>query len=192
MKLYSLKGHEARPASGGVNVAKTLSQTVVFWGVFLFVLPAGIYWLEEYLGLAEWRFSHPAGQILGVLLFIAAGSLGVTSSMIMAVRGRGTPMPTDCARELVILGPYRYIRNPMALAGLAQGVAVGLFLGSPAIVFYSLCGGPAWNVLVRPWEELDLEQRFGEPFRRYRAAVRCWIPRILPYRGNDVEFPTMR
>ena len=116
------------------------------------------------------------------MLFVLGGALGLTSGAVMAVRGRGTPLPADCPRELVVAGPYRFVRNPMAVAGLAQGVAVGIFLGSPVVVAYALAGGPAWHLLVRPWEEADLERRFGEPYRRYRAAVRCWLPRFPGYR----------
>ena len=61
--------------------------------------------------------------------------------------------------------------------------AVGVFVGSPLVVLYALAGGPVWNAFVRPWEEADLERRFGDPYRRYRAAVRCWVPRLTPYRG---------
>ena len=82
---------------------------------------------------------------------------------------------------MVVTGPYRYVRNPMAVAGLTQGVAVGLWLGSPAVVLYALAGGPLWNTFVRPWEEEDLVTRFGEPYRRYRERVRCWIPTIRGY-----------
>jgi protein-S-isoprenylcysteine O-methyltransferase Ste14 len=112
------------------------------------------------------------------------GSLGLTSSVIMAVRGRGTPLPADCPRELVVAGPYRYLRNPMAVAGLAQGVAVGIVVGSPAVIVYALVGGPVWHVFVRPWEEEDLERRFGEPYRLYRAAVRYLLPRFPGYRPS--------
>jgi len=31
---------------------------------------------------------------------------------------------------------------------------------------------------VRPLEEVDLEERFGADYRRYRDSVRCWIPRV--------------
>jgi protein-S-isoprenylcysteine O-methyltransferase Ste14 len=34
-------------------------------------------------------------------------------------RGRGTPLPVAPPRELVVQDPYRYIRNPMALAVVA-------------------------------------------------------------------------
>jgi protein-S-isoprenylcysteine O-methyltransferase Ste14 len=118
----------------------------------------------------------------GGILFVLGGLLGLTSGLVMAVNGRGTPLPTDCARELVVVGPYRCIRNPMAVAGLTQGVAVGVFLGSPAVIAYALLGGPVWDLFVRPWEEADLERRFGGRYRRYRAAVRCWLPSLPGFR----------
>jgi len=53
----------------------------------------------------------------------------------MAVLGNGTPLPAATARRLVIGGPYRFVRNPMAVAGLVQTVGVGLWTGSWTTVF---------------------------------------------------------
>lgn len=175
-----IHGREAKPASLRWILLKTLAQVVVFWTVFLFVLPAGVYGLERSAGLDGWRFDGSAWG--GGVLFALGGALGLTSGAVMVVRGRGTPLPSDCPRELVVAGPYRFVRNPMAVAGLAQGVAVGVFLGSPAVIAYAVVGGPVWHLFVRPWEEADLERRFGDPYRRYRNAVRCWIPRLGGYR----------
>ena len=180
--LGYFRGRESRPSSCWWVLLKTLFQTVIFWSVFLFLLPAGILALESELGLVGWRFSGIPRVWFGGLLFVLGGSLGLTSGVVMAVRGRGTPLPADCPRELVVAGPYRYIRNPMAVAGLTQGVGVGVFLGSPAVIAYALLGGPVWHLFVRPWEEMDLEQRFGEPYRHYRAAVGCWLPCLPGYR----------
>jgi protein-S-isoprenylcysteine O-methyltransferase Ste14 len=98
----------------------------------------------------------------------------------MSTFGRGTPLPSAMASDLVVRGPYRFVRNPMAVAGIVQGAAVGLMLSSWLVVVYAVCGSLVWNYAIRPHEERDLEQRFGEEFRRYRAAVRCWCPRFVP------------
>jgi protein-S-isoprenylcysteine O-methyltransferase Ste14 len=82
--------------------------------------------------------------------------------------------------RLVVAGPYRWVRNPMALAGIAQGVAVGLITASWLVVIYALAGSLVWNHIVRPYEEADLEKRFGAAFLRYRMHVRCWVPRFTP------------
>jgi len=179
--LKKLLGRQARPATPAWNLAKTLMQTAVFWSVFLFVLPAIVYHLETSLGLKSWRCESSLGKLLGGLLFTLGGCLGLISGAVMAIKGRGTPLPIDCPRVMVVAGPYRFVRNPMAIAGLSQGVAVGIFLGSPAVVLYALCGGPVWNYLVRPAEEQDLAERFGESFLAYQSAVRCWWPRLRPY-----------
>jgi protein-S-isoprenylcysteine O-methyltransferase Ste14 len=82
------------------------------------------------------------------------------------------------ANRLVVSGPYRWVRNPMAIAGIVQGVAVGLVLSSWLVVAYAVAGSLLWNYAIRPLEEADLEERFGSEFRQYRDSVRCWIPAI--------------
>jgi protein-S-isoprenylcysteine O-methyltransferase Ste14 len=172
-----LHGREAPRASATWNVCKTLGQTVVFWGLFLFVFPNAIVRLETHFGLDGYQFPATWAVVLGIVLFTLGGTLGLRTGLLVAVRGEGTPMPQDCPRVLVVTGPYRYVRNPMAIAGLTQGVAVGLILGSPGVVLYALAGGPVWHFFVRPWEEADLEHRFGAAYNAYRQHVRCWWPR---------------
>lgn len=158
---------------------KILIQTVIFWSLFLFVIPAGLMWIEELWG---WhRFDFSGQQTLGLVLFVLGGSLGLTSGATMGIYGRGTPLPVDAARELVIAGPYRYVRNPMAIAGLTQGTAVALFVGSWLILVYVIIGFFLWNYYVRPVEEQDLQQRFAGDYSRYRCTIRCWFPRFHGY-----------
>src|SRR5207253_638214 len=77
--------------------------------------------------------------------------------VIMARHGEGTPLPLDGPRRLVLAGPYGYVRNPMAIAGLGQGLCVGVGTGSWLVVAYALLGSAIWNWIVRPSEEEDLE-----------------------------------
>src|SRR5262245_30283930 len=99
--LGYFSGREARPASPGWNILKTLSQTVGFWSVFLVILPAGVFALASAAGLGGWRVPSQAAAWGGCALFVLGGSLGLTSGVVMAARGRGTPLPADCPRQLV-------------------------------------------------------------------------------------------
>ncbi|MBF4604969.1 methyltransferase family protein [Curtobacterium sp. VKM Ac-2884] len=161
------------------HVVATTVQIIVFWGLFLGVFPVAIAVAEH-----RWRL-HPAlpGPVVTALLVVGlvvlalASALGIASAAAMSTKGAGTPLPSASANRLVVAGPYRSVRNPMALAGITQGVAVGLLLGSWMVVVYALAGSIVWNCVVRPLEEADLEARFGDDFRRYAARVRCWVPR---------------
>jgi protein-S-isoprenylcysteine O-methyltransferase Ste14 len=113
---------------------------------------------------------------IGVTAFLVASGLGLWSCVTMALVGRGTPLPADTARNLVIAGPYRFVRNPMAVAGAVQTTAVGLITGSWLVVVIAVTGAVAWHLVIRPTEEADLADRFGAPYDRYRASVRCWVP----------------
>lgn len=165
---------EAASAPARTYLLRTGGQIVVFWGVCLVVIPVVIALVESRWGL---RMPFPAAVTIGGgILLAAATALGLWSAVAMAGRGDGTPLPMATARRLVLSGPYRIVRNPMAVAGIAQGVAVGLLCGSWLVVVYALCGSLVWNDLIRPWEEKDLEARFGAAYRAYRDRVSCWIP----------------
>jgi protein-S-isoprenylcysteine O-methyltransferase Ste14 len=62
-----------------------------------------------------------------------------------------------------------------------------LYLDSPLVTAYAPAGTIGWDLFVRAWEEYDLEQRFGEPYARYRDAVRCRLPRMRGYGGEGME-----
>lgn len=163
-----------RASTSARNGALTGVQLVLFWGGFLVVLPFIILWLEQ-----RWGLHLAAATVVpGIVVLVLASALGLWSAVTMARLGRGTPLPSAMANELVVAGPYRLVRNPMAVAGIVQGVAVGLILSSWLVVVYALVGSVLWNYAVRPLEEAGLEQRFGDAFRAYRKRVRCWLPRV--------------
>ncbi len=173
MKSYFRVSRAGGPVE---NVVRTLGQTIVFWTVFLWIIPAGLVRIEARLGLPYFDFS--GGQTTAVIGFAAASALGLWSGLTMAVAGRGTPLPTAAASRLVLSGPYAWVRNPMAVAGLSQGAFVGLYRGSWLTLAYVAAGFFLWNWLVRPVEEADLLQRFGDSYREYCGRVRCWIPTL--------------
>jgi protein-S-isoprenylcysteine O-methyltransferase Ste14 len=169
----------AAPRPAAANLARTGVQIAVFWSVLLVVVPVLLVRLESELGVPRARAGAPV--VLGAAAFLGASLLGLWSAWTMAGRGEGTPLPLDSTRRLVMSGPYAHVRNPMAMAGLAQGMAVALVAGSATVAAYALLGTALWQGVARPIEEDDLARRFGGAYDRYRREVRCWIPRRRPY-----------
>jgi len=175
--LRATRPRVAEPGSRAWNTLKTLAQIGVMWSVLLGILPLAIRRVEAGLGLPP----LPGVERFGAGLFFACSMLGLWTANVMVRDGRGTPLPLDTARDLVVSGPYRHVRNPMAIGGFGQGIGVGLWLASPAVLGYVAIGAAIWQWLARPWEERDLAERFGPRYERYRRAVPCWLPRLRPY-----------
>ena len=92
-----------------------------------------------------------------------------------AFRRAGTTTDLESwSTALVWVGPYRWSRNPMYLAGVPILVGVVLLLGSiaPVSILFLYCG------VAGRWVEREagvLRERFGGEWDSYRGTVRCWI-----------------
>lgn len=173
----------AKASSEAYVLAKTFGQIIVVWSVILIILPYLITILEDKIGVPRWNFSGQA--VIGAVLFVLLSVPGVWSAIVMSRKGKGTPLPLDHAASLVVSGPYAYVRNPMAVSGIGQGLAVAFILGSPLVAVYALMGSAIWQLVFRPLEEDDLAKRFGEPYNAYLRNVRCWIPHLHAYAGGN-------
>ena len=95
--------------------------------------------------------------------------------------GDGTPGPWRPVSNLVISGPYRYVRNPMILGVVdlllfesALFVSIPLLLW--AIVFF------VGNIIYfRTLEEKELIKRFGADYENYKNKVSMFFPKFTPY-----------
>lgn len=154
------------------NGLKTLLQVICFWMLALVVFPCVVMQAFDELvwpqpGWTTW---------LGVSLLTVCSVLGLASAYWMVRQGDGTPLPLDQTNRLVVTGPYRFVRNPMAISGLGQGVAIALIFQSLPVLVYCALGGCMWQFVVRPLEEHDLANRFGKAYSQYQRQVGCWLP----------------
>ena len=154
------------------NAIKTLIQTVCIWTMALVMVPYVI--LDAFdafvlPGLGIWL-------LVGAVLFVGFSLLGLASAFFLIRDGAGTPLPLDQTNHLVVSGPYRYVRNPMAIAGIGQGLAVAVIFQSIPLLIYVGLGALVWQLVVRPIEERDMTRRFGESYAEYCRQVSCWIP----------------
>ena len=111
---------------------------------------------------------------VGVVMAIAGALLALTCIVAFAIRGRGTPAPFDPPREFVAYGPYRFVRNPMYVGGIAVIAGAGLALSSPAIVLLGMLAFAAFHLFVVFYEEPTLARLFGDNYLRYKASVSRW------------------
>ena len=165
-----------------------IKAIVVLPGTVLVYVPAGILWVTagtpheaSIAGIAQARYWA------GALVFASGLVFAVWTMRLFATAGEGTPAPWAPPRRLVVLGPYRHVRNPMITSVLAMLAGESLLSGSwPLaswmVVFFVL----SWIAFVNV-EEPGLERRFGEDYRRYKANVPRWVPRATPWEGNCIN-----
>lgn len=166
-----------------VNGLKTFVQIFFVWTLTLLVIPGLIVTAFR----EEITFAMGAVQIIAGVLFLVFSLFGLYSSYHLVKFGIGTPLPLDQTQKLVVSGPYRWVRNPMAVAGIGQGVAVSMYLQSLPVLVYTLMGALLWQWFVRPAEEEDMYKRFGEEYWAYKQEVKCWLPRYKSeYQKNTI------
>lgn len=123
------------------------------------------------------------GKIIGAVL-LALGAALCGWCVLHFWRAKGTPVPFNPPRELVVVGPYVWMRNPMVTGVFTGLFGIGLVLHSASIVFI-------WTPLyilvhvieLKKVEEPELELRFGAAYTEYKRTVPMFIPRPWRHRS---------
>ena len=118
----------------------------------------------------------------GVALFVAGAALALTTIVFFIFEGRGTPALFDPPRKFVPHGPYRYVRNPMYIGGIAMLLGWGLYLTSVSMTLFGLVVFLLLHTFVVFAEEPGLRKRFGQEYENYCRTVPRWIPRFTQRR----------
>lgn len=130
------------------------------------------------------RFPANAAIAILAIAFVAAGVVLFVSSLYEFVtRGRGTLAPWDPPRNLVVHGPYRFVRNPMITGVLLLLIAEAMFLQTTAHGWWAAAFALVNAIYIPLVEEPQLERRFGEPYRVYCRNVPRLLPRLSAWKG---------
>lgn len=136
-------------------------------------------------GILVWRGGSARPQwalALPGLALLALGIALVAWTVTLFVRvGRGTLAPWDPTSRLVVLGPYRHVRNPMISGVLAILLAEAALFGSLSLLLWATAVFAVNAVYLPLVEEPGLRRRFGEEYDAYRANVPRWVPRLRPW-----------
>jgi protein-S-isoprenylcysteine O-methyltransferase Ste14 len=94
----------------------------------------------------------------------------------------GTNWQPDIAirreHKLVTQGPYAFIRHPMYLSFILQGIGLTLIAANWVIAFFMLLPPIIAYLRRSKQEEVMLEEVFGDAYRDYKARTGSLFPRI--------------
>ena len=155
-------------------VLRTLVYATAFVGFLLICLPARV--------LAWSGIERPAtlgaAQAVGMMVGALGALLAAWCVISFIALGKGTPAPFDAPRQLVVRGPYRFVRNPM-YSGAAMAMAgAALFYGSLPLLAYIAAFLLAFHLFVIFYEEPTLRRKFGAAYEDYCRRVRRWWPHL--------------
>jgi protein-S-isoprenylcysteine O-methyltransferase Ste14 len=125
--------------------------------------------------------THLLVQVVGLGMVLLGLSLFVSSLRRFATNGKGTLAPWDPPRNLVIEGPYRYVRNPMISGVVFVLFGEALMLLSGPHVQWALIFLVINFIYIPLLEEQQLKARFGEAYLEYCRHVPRLLPRLRPW-----------
>lgn len=112
-------------------------------------------------------------SVVIICIGVLVGVLGIAA--FIKLRTTVDPRYPENARTLVVVGIYRYSRNPMYLAIVLVLFGISIYLGALSSLLILFLFVAYINRFQIGLEEKMLERKFGEKYLKYAKAVRRWI-----------------
>jgi protein-S-isoprenylcysteine O-methyltransferase Ste14 len=156
-----------------LGAVASLAVGAAFLGLWFWLLPHWLGFEVELGGAARWRWLAVVPSALGFAVALRCiWDFGWT--------GHGTPAPIAPPRRLVVVGFYRYVRNPMYVGFAAGWIGLWIILGhaDPRLIIAVAAVALGVHLFVVFYEEPTLRGKFGAEYDEYHRNVRRWWPRL--------------
>ena len=149
----------------------SLAVGVAFFSLWFWLLPRWLGFSVETAGASRWRWLAAVPSVLGFAVALrCVWDFGWT--------GSGTPAPVAPPKRLVVVGFYRYVRNPMYVGFAAGWIGLWVLFGhaNPAPIAAVAAVALGVHLFVVFYEEPTLRQKFGAEYEEYcRNVCRWWL-----------------
>jgi protein-S-isoprenylcysteine O-methyltransferase Ste14 len=169
--------------------AETLIASLGTLLFLLLIIPFFLIWIpREILLSPEYSYHFDIGiyRYLGLAPIVIGVVIYLFCSGSFVFVGKGTPIPFTPTKDLIVTGLYRFVRNPLYIAGVLVLSGESILFQSFGILIYCLLMFGAFNVHVFMEESL-LAEKFGTRYEQYCMSVPRWIPRLKPGSKKDSE-----
>lgn len=174
--MTSNPSSQSGPPSWLTTIA-SLAVGAAFFGLWFWLLPGWLGFDVAAARDAPWRW-------IGVVPSVLGFSVAMRCVWDFGRTGRGTPAPIVPPERLVVVGFYRYVRNPMYVGFFLGWTGLWIVFGhaSRDALLILLVAVAAVALFVKFYEEPTLRKMFGADYEEYCRNVPRWIPRIHPWR----------
>ena len=142
-------------------LTRNLAMIVLFPGTVVGYIPYRL--LDPYSAPELTSLSLP--QYSAMLLLAIGAAILFKSIWSFAFVGKGTLAPFDETHKLIVVGLYRYVRNPMYVGVILILLAESWFFWSSDLLSYTGFCFIVANMLVIGYEEDRLRHKYGDEFR---------------------------
>lgn len=155
------------------TAAASLVVGALFFALWFWLLPSWLGFRVDVAGAARLRWIAAIPSVLGFAVALrCVWDFGWT--------GHGTPMPLVPPQRLVVVGFYRYVRNPMYVGFAAGWIGLWIVFGHADLRLIAAVAAVALGVhlFVLLYEEPTLRKKFGTEYDEYCRNVNRWWPRL--------------
>jgi protein-S-isoprenylcysteine O-methyltransferase Ste14 len=162
------------------KIAETLTASLGTLFYLFLIVPFFMIWIPYRILLSPeqiYIFDIGVFRYLGLVPIALGVIIYALCSRNFVFIGKGTPIPFTPTKELIVTGLYRFVRNPLYIAGVLVLAGEAILFQSLGIFIYCLIMFGGFNVHVL-MEETSLAEKFGSKYGEYCKSVPRWIPRL--------------
>ena len=127
---------------------------------------------------AEDGFGIPWVETIGIVIMWSATALAVWCAVLMFMFGKGTFFVTAAPKKILDRNIFGIVRNPMMWALYFIVFGEILTFGHIILIIWLIAMMRIIYLIVKNYEEPQLERRFGVEWKEYCEKVPGWIPRF--------------